>query len=368
MVVRLVSESRLALLLAPLVLAAGCPIQTPTDPSFPFLDQDGNFSFANATALSLSSAGDALQFSGSIDSAQDADIYSLGALATGDHLFVDVQRASGDLDAVAAVFDARQFLELYSDDRSPSGDDLNPLIDDAIRGPPGEYFLGIAAFPESSTRGSYRVTVRVTRGGTAPGPVGQTVFLDWNGGDNLVVANVGTFNLPPFAASQVGLDDSQTGRLKDLVQQGVAQRYAGLNLVVLNSDDHAEPAAPHSTIYFGSTSRQAFAISQQVDSFNHDAQDNAIVFTGAFAGAFPGTPSLDEIATAIVNTTAHEIGHLLGLVHTADSDELMDTTGTNARLLQPQSFGTAVLDQSVFPTGFQNAVELLAWTIGTIGI
>ncbi len=367
MVVRLVSESRLGLLLLPLLIA-GCPLQTPTDPKFPFLDQDGNFSFENATALSLAEAGDALSFSGSIDTSQDVDMYSLGTLAPGDRLFIDVQRASGDLDAVAAVFDARQYLELYSDDRSPAGDDLNPLIDDALRGPEGEYFLGIAAFADSSTRGTYDVTVRVTRGGDVPPTAGQAVFLNWRGGDNLVVGNVGTFNLPPFAGSQVGLDDAQTERLKDLVQQGVAQRYAGLNLIVLNSDDHAEPAVPHSTIHFGSESRQAFAISEQIDSFNHDGDDDAIVFTGAFAGAFTGAPTVEELATALVNTVAHEIGHLLGLVHTADPNELMDTTGTNQRLLQPQSFGTSALDGTVFPTGFQNAVELLAWTIGTIGL
>jgi hypothetical protein len=59
---------------------------------------------------------------------------------------------------------------------------------------------------------------------------------------------------------------------------------------------------------------------------------------------------------------------LLGLVHTADCADLMDTRCTNDSILVPQQFGTAVLDHSVFSLGLQNELELLDWILGFVGL
>jgi hypothetical protein len=138
--------------------------------------------------------------------------------------------------------------------------------------------------------------------------------------------------------------------------------------VLLNSDDDALPADPHSTVYFGGTERSAFAVAEQIDTFNADQTDNAIVFTNSFRNAFTTTPSLQQMATAVGNTTAHEIGHLLGLVHTKDCTGLMDTTCSNDALLGVQVFKLSPLDDSTFPVGMQNAVELIEWAIGLAGL
>ena len=121
-------------------------------------------------------------------------------------------------------------------------------------------------------------------------------------------------------------------------------------------------------MYFGGADYQAFAISEEVDTFNKNPSDKAIIFTQGFQGAFSGTPTFEQMAVALGNTVAHEVGHLLGLVHTADCNDLMDTSCFNDRLLSAEKFSTAPLDQSVFPFGNQPAKDILTWVLGTIGM
>ena len=346
----------------------GCPF-LPSDTingEVPLLDEDGNSSFKTATFLSLQD--DRTRFRGAIGSPVDVDIYNLGTLVSGDRLLVDVQRTSGNLDAMAVVFDYREYLHAFNDDRTPDASNLNPLIDIVIRGPEGTYYLGVVPLKGSGSTGEYEVSVEITRGVGVPNPTPQVVFLDWDGGQDVRVENVGTFDLDPFDAGDLGPYTGQTELMKDRIQQVVADRYEDLNLVLLNSDDHALPTVPHSTVYFGGESFEAFAVSEQIDTFNADPTDDSIIFTGAYRDAFFKIPSFEQMATAVGNTTAHEIGHLLGLVHTADCDSLMDSTCGNNSILSAQSFKLAALDDTVFPAGWQDARELLEWALGLVGL
>jgi hypothetical protein len=363
------------LLLAPGVLLliglCGCPQIQPgggggSSTGLPNLDTGSNGGFSSAASVPLTDSA-SYEFEGSIQSATDLDLYNIGPINKGDRIYVDVQAADPNkLDLVAAIFSSEQYLEYYSDDRSNT--DYNPLIDFVLRGDTGPYYLGITQYFDNSATGNYTVNVQITPDVGVPPPREQIVYLDWAGGQNITIPNVGTYDLPPFDAAELGPYEGQTAQMKDRVQQIIEERYTGYDLVLLNSDDDPVPSEPHSTVYFGGFDRFAFAISQQIDPYNADPSDDSIVFTKSYDVAFPQHPTFEQMAQAVGNTVAHEVGHLLGLVHTADCKDLMDTSCGNESILVPQHFLTALLDRSVFPVGSQNEPELLDWILGFAGM
>lgn len=345
-----------------LILVTGCPTPVPNTNlrMASAVDSNGNDSFSGATSVSTANQS-RLLIEGEISSSNDVDVYRLDNLRAGDRLVVDVQQVSGNLDATLTIYGPNQNLQAFNDDRQ-SGN-LNPRLDVELLGLDGDFFIAVANFPSSLTLGGYEITVDIERGNGAPPVRPAVVFLNWAGGtvDSPIFANL---TVGPFSASDVGFADSQTEVLKDLVQQRVIDSYAKFNLTVLNSDDHAVPEVPHSTIYYGGSNPQAFALAEQIDPMNRDPSDVAVVFSETFARAFSRQPTLGEMGVAIGNTTAHEIGHLLGLVHTRDCASLMDGTCSNNALLSVQEFREAPVDARTFPLGFQDADELLGWLLG----
>lgn len=355
-----------ALVAGALLSIAGCPQPAGSgdgDTANPFIDADGNSSFPSADKLDLPPR-ETLVFNGEIDAPADLDVFDLGQRQPGDHILIDVRATDGRLDAVAAVFDEREFLHAYNDDRSEDLSNLNPLIDFVIREHTGTFYLAVAPYAGGASTGPYEVSIQLTPDSEIPEPKAQVVFLDWAGGQNIDIPNVGTYDLPPFDATRLGPYNGRTEDMKDRVQQIVRDRFQGFQLILVNSDDNQKPIVPHTTVYFGGQDRSAFAIAEKIDSFNADPADDIIVFTEGYANAFSRTPSFEEMSTALGNTVAHEVGHLLGLVHTEGCESLMDATCSNDRLLWPQEFQTAPLSGLTFPVGSQPALEILEWILG----
>jgi hypothetical protein len=199
-----------------------------------------------------------------------------------------------------------------------------------------------------------------------PQPVAQTLLLDFDGG----VVNspvLGMMTIAPFDAADIAqLYEGETETIKDRIRDIFEQNYARFNVTILTSDD--PPPAPgeaYSTISFGGFDPGAFGIADDVDLYNLDRCDDAIIFTESFSPAvFIGVPDAEELGTAIGNVGSHEAGHVLGLNHTDDDLDLMDDRSAADAFLQDQEFMEAPLSDDILPIGTQDGVFLLDEIVG----
>ena len=189
---------------------------------------------------------------------------------------------------------------------------------------------------------------------------GQTIVLRWAAAEAVHVSDVNFGKIAEFDAATVSsslMDD--TVELQDLIADIVREDFGEFDVTVLTTEDEL-PEGPHSTVFFGTSELQQgiLGMADDVDFYNADDTDDAIILLDSFAGI----ANLQAAAQAIGNVVSHEIGHLLGLLHTKDVTTLMDSTGDAISLLSDQSFGVA--DILVFPIGMQNAPLLLEATVG----
>jgi len=353
-------------LLLTLLLVGGCPpvVQDPgTDP--PSRSQgEPNDTFSTALELILD-ADQTGRAAGSIVPSTDVDVYRLGEFWAGDRIVVDVNTGRSGLDAAAALFDGGGRLIYENDDRNLDLNQLDPFMNHVIREDTMVLYLAVAASPLNLSTGIYDAVITVTRGGEVPAARPQTVVLDVDGGSVTFSGRtytVGPFNTADISPSYAGL----TQIVIDHIANTVRENYAGLQLQVLVSGRDAIPDnCQASTVLLGGSSATAYGLAEQIDPYNEDRCDNAVVFTEMFKPfRFGRTLTARELGTAIGNVTSHEVGHLLGLNHVANVYDLMDTTGTASSFLLDQTFTSSPLDSTIFPIGLQDGLLLLVWTLG----
>ena len=328
---------------------------------------DPNDTFSEALDVIIDASGHG-HLQGSISSPDDVDVYALPALAAGDRIIVDVSARSTALDAEVVIFDEAGKLCFENDDRSDTPVLLDPFINDVIRHDSSVYFLAIARSPlaERSSYGAYEILITVTRGGEVPATAGQVVVLNFQGG-SITIPGDQTYTAGPFNTTDISLSYAgYTAAVETQIASVVRTNYQGLDLDVRVLPGDSVPAqGTYSTIYFGSRNSEAYGISQDIDPYNANKGDSAIVFTQDFTPQrFGRVLSAQELGTAIGHVAGHELGHLLGLNHVANVSDLMDTTGGSSTLLQMQTFTTSPLDSTIFPIGSQDGWMLLMETLG----
>ncbi len=373
------------LLVALLGSLSGCVGDWP--PSGPLEPEDGNLgldprlfpnqriagepndSFAQPLDAIFDSAGVA-QLTGSISTPEDVDVYALGPLSAGDRLIIDVATHNSNLDPAVAVFDESGTLAFENDDRDFDLGLYDPFLNQAIRRDSQVYFLVIAKAPLGTRRmatGSYEVLVRVVPGSEVPAPAEQIVVLDFDGG-TVEIPYDDIYTVGPFDAADISLAYAgKTAEVRDQIVSTVRENYEGLALDVRVVPGDPVPSRPseYSAIFFGGRSPDAFGISENIDPYNQDPSDKAIVFTEMFTPLrFGQELSPEDLGIAIGNVASHELGHLLGLNHVANVYDLMDTTGEPSTFCLDQEFTSSPLDDSIFPIGTQNG---LLWLLETLG-
>lgn len=344
----------LLLCLSIVVLQFGCP--PGSVPGLP--TGGGGTSFDTAALVSLSSAGKA-SIAGTITQGR-VEFYDLGPCAVGDRIQLTVEAAAGsNLDPLAALFNAAGELYAMNDDFDLDTNRLESVIDQVVRTASDHFYLAVTQSSFGNTTGGYSGEITLTRGGTVTPPDVQYLVLDFAGG-SVSIPNVGNYNLTAFNASDIdSAYNGQTAAIKAQIVATVRENFQGFGMQIVTSDDPPPQSNCVSTLYFGAFSQSAFGMAESVDHDNANYCDDAIIFTDNFSDPFSSLPSVQGIGIAIGNVAAHEAGHLLGLEHTTDITDLMDTTGSASTLLADQEFKTANLHSSIFPIGKQNGILLL---------
>ncbi len=335
---------------------------TPDDPADPATDDaptdvDPGSSFSSAARLQLGEDGQASRDQ-TLAEPDGVHVYDLGPVSMGDRVTVHCRAAADSiLDPMIALFDSNTARIGWNDDTATF--DLNATLSLLVSHDTDPCYLGVASSMLNPTAGDYELTVNLEpQVGLAP-LTGQTIILHWDAAGSVTIAGQNFGDLAAFDAATVAPEFAdRTAELQSGVLAAVRADYAPYNVSVLTTDD--APPSNTTTVFFGAQDEFGiFGLADGIDFYNANRTDNAFIDLGAFAGL---TADTDALALAVANVVSHEIGHLLGLMHTRDGTEIMDTTGEDSTLLSDQTFGVAAIFD--FPIGQQNAPLLLTDTVG----
>jgi hypothetical protein len=300
---------------------------------------------------------------GTMPNIGDIDIYDLGPVVAGDRIAVSVDN-DASMNLAAGLFDDQQRLFDCNDDRYWQID-TRPELGVTVRRDSEHCYLVIAPDPMATQcSGSYTATV-LREQGTVPAARPQIVYLSFNGAKRIAMPGRSAVDIPVFDAAKVDSSFAgHTAEMIDAIVSDVRSQYAMFNVSIVSSTESATAPGDSTVVYFGTYDPGLLGLADSVDEYNADLTQKAIVFTDTFNLFMPLKPTVSQIAMAIANVASHESGHLLGLEHTRQWTDLMDTTGPAQALLVMQAFETAPLYEAVFPIGWQDGVLQLAEAVG----
>ena len=301
---------------------------------------------------------------GGISGTDDVDVYDLGPIVPGDRVLVSVT-TDPSLEAAVALFDDTGASLLINDHRNVYLGRSGPFVDVVIRRESPSCLVAFSATPGYASQGEYVLGASVEFPMPIPNSRSDVVLLDFGRARGVQVGNRPAMDIPPFDAADI--DAAYAGRTERLVAELVArvrEDFAGYNVTILSTTEGATDDGTMSRVHFGTFDEALLGVAEGVDEYNAlDAQE-AMVFTDTFAAFSPLDPSVTEMAQALANVASHEIGHLLGLVHTSDAVDLMDVTASLRELLEDQNFARAPIYAAVFPLGDQDSVQSLLDSVG----
>ncbi len=304
-----------------------------------------------------SPANTSYTFSGSVTNSGNYRLFELGSGSAGDGWVVS-QTAPFAGPFVVVLFDADEnlLMRTFMSHASP--------LRHVLREGSGQVYLGIMP-PSGHDGGGFRLKATLEAGRPVPTPARQVVWLNFAGGTDVQVHRRDPISFAPFEGTMIGeAYADHTQEVKDVIVQEMQADYAAYNVVITSSDDGLPPDGPYSTVHFGGSESGLLGLADEVDDYNQDPAQDAIVYVENFAPYWTMQLEPDEMAVMIANVASHELGHLLGLYHMQDPDGIMDTTGSAWDLAENQSFIRGPLEATVFATGWEDSPRLLAQTVG----
>lgn len=327
-----------------------------------------NDSFSQAIVALFDKDGIA-RLQGTVADIGDLDVFALGPLSPGDRVIVDADTTGSLLDISVAIFDAAERLVYNNDDRGGSSARfLDSYIEWVVRHGGDPYYLVVthSAFAgRGGFTGTYEIDVQTSGGFAVPEPIGQALLLDFDGAV-VDFPTLGLVTLDPFDVATISqIYRGETETVKETIRAVFEQNFERFNVDIWTTDDPPPAGTQFSTVYFGGFNTGAFGIAENVDLYNVDFCDDAIIFTESFGPqVFAIVPTAVELGIAIGNVGSHEAGHLVGLNHVDDDRALMDDQSIADAFIEDQEFMEAPLSSDIMSIGTQDAVLLLNEIVG----
>lgn len=345
------------------VLAAGATSGNVVDKT----DAGNNFYLAQRLAIPDFGKVD---IHGALANAFDVNFFSFGPVAAGDLIVADVHAASAN--TCLALFDDERMLVAVNDDRNYYAGQRDPFLQLVARRECAEMFVAIAVSPLANKFAGpqanmpYSISLTRAAGQPVPGPNPQVVWIELGGGRGVRIAGEAPQDVPAFDVGRIAERHRPAqDHILELALAKVAADYADFNVTILRSDRDTRPGEPYSILYFGGYSSVYLGLADSVDYYNAQTQQEAIIYTETLQLFEALRPSDDQVAQAIANVAAHELGHLLGLDHTNDPRDLMSTAVSAQQVIgMDETFMAASLSPGVFPIGEQNSRAKLAMGAG----